>query len=64
MSATHPRPITAHDVARRAGVSQTTVSLVLGGNPRARIASATRERVLRVAEELGYRPNILARGLV
>lgn len=58
------RPVTAHDVARAAGVSQATVSLVLGGNPRARIAAATRERVLRAAEELGYRPNILARGLV
>lgn len=56
--------ITTHDVARRAGVSQATVSLVLGGNPRACVAAATRERVVRAAEELGYRPNILARGLV
>lgn len=56
--------VTTHDVARRAGVSQATVSLVLGGNPRARVAAATRERVVRAAEELGYRPNILARGLV
>ncbi|HET7464980.1 MAG TPA: LacI family DNA-binding transcriptional regulator [Longimicrobium sp.] len=59
-----PRPVTTHDVARRAGVSQATVSLVLSGNPRARVAPATRERVLEAAEELGYRPNILARGLV
>lgn len=58
------RSITTHDVARHAGVSQATVSLVLGGNPRARVAAATRERVLRSAEALGYRPNILARGLV
>lgn len=64
MSSPAPRSVTAHDVAREAGVSQATVSLVLGGNPRARIAAATRERVLRAAEELGYRPNILARGLV
>jgi len=64
MSTTSPRPVTAHDVARAAGVSQATVSLVLGGNPRARIAAATREKVLKAAEELGYRPNILARGLV
>ena len=56
--------VTTRDVARRAGVSQPTVSLVLGGNPRARVASATRARVLRAAEELGYRPNLLARGLV
>ena len=59
-----PRSVTTHDVARRAGVSQATVSLVLSGNPRARVAQATRERVLEAAEELGYRPNILARGLV
>lgn len=59
-----PRPVTTHDVARKAGVSQATVSLVLSGNPRARVAQATRERVLEAAEELGYRPNILARGLV
>ena len=58
------RSITTHDVAARAGVSQATVSLVLGGNPRARVAAATRERVLRAARDLGYRPNIVARSLV
>lgn len=52
------------DVAERAGVSQPTVSLVLGDNPEARVADATRERVLAAARELGYRPNLLARGLV
>jgi DNA-binding LacI/PurR family transcriptional regulator len=56
--------ITTHDVARRAGVSQPTVSLVLSNNPRARVAESTRERVLEAARELGYRPNLLARGLV
>lgn len=56
--------ITSHDVAARAGVSQATVSLVMSGNPRARVAQETRARVRRVAEELGYRPNLLARGLV
>ena len=54
---------TSHDVAARAGVSQPTVSLVLSSNPKARVASATRERVLRAAEELGYRPNVVARSL-
>ena len=57
------RPVTTHDVAHLAGVSQATVSLVLGGNPRARVSAATRERVWEAAGELGYRPNILARGL-
>lgn len=58
------RSVTTHDVAARAGVSQATVSLVLGGNPRARVAQATRERVVRAAEELGYRANLVARSLV
>jgi LacI family transcriptional regulator len=57
------RPITIRDVARRAGVSLSTVSQVLNG--RSGYASATtRDRVLEVARELGYRPNALARGLV
>ena len=55
---------TAHDVAARAGVSQPTVSQVLSGNPKARVSAETRARVLRAAEELGYRPNVLAQGLV
>ncbi|MGQ0560514.1 MAG: LacI family DNA-binding transcriptional regulator [Gemmatimonadota bacterium] len=57
------RAVTVHDVARRAGVSQPTASLVLSGHPTARVAPATRERVRRAAEELGYRPNVVARGL-
>lgn len=57
------RRVTMQDVAERAGVSQPTVSLVLGDNPEARVADATRARVLRAARELGYRPNLLARGL-
>ena len=57
------RPITIRDVARRAGVSLSTVSQVLNG--RAGYASAaTRDRVLTAARDLGYRPNALARGLV
>jgi len=45
-------------------VSQPTVSLILTRNPKARIAQATRERVLKIAEEIGYRPNRLAQALV
>jgi DNA-binding LacI/PurR family transcriptional regulator len=55
--------VTVRDVARAAGVSQPTASLVLGNHPTARVAPATRARVLAVAHELGYRPNVLARGL-
>jgi DNA-binding LacI/PurR family transcriptional regulator len=56
--------VTAHDVARRAGVSQPTVSLVLSRNANARVAPETRERVLEAARELGYVPNVVARSLV
>jgi len=51
-------------VARRAGVSQPLVSLVIAGNRSVRVAAATRDRILRAAEELGYRPNVIARALV
>ena len=56
--------VTAREVARQAGVSQPTVSLVLSRNPKARVAPETRARVIKAAEELGYRPNRLAQGLV
>jgi LacI family transcriptional regulator len=47
--------VTMQDVAREAGVSQSTVSFVLNGNNDVRIADATRERVLATVAELGYR---------
>jgi LacI family transcriptional regulator len=46
---------TMMDVASRAGVSQATVSLVLNGSQGARLSDATRERVRRAADELGYK---------
>ncbi|MEV4355083.1 substrate-binding domain-containing protein [Nonomuraea sp. NPDC049625] len=48
-------------VAELAGVSATTVSHTL--NRRRPVAEETRQRVLQAIEELGYRPNVLARGL-
>lgn len=54
-------PITLDDVARLAGVSPITVSRALHGGS---VAVATRERVLAAAAQLGYLPNLLARGLV
>ena len=56
-------PPTSAEVARRAGVSRTTVSFVLNGVLNRGISEATRARVLAVADELGYRPNIAARTL-
>ena len=51
------------DVAREAGVSQATVSLVMSGKSAGRISDATAESVRRCARELGYRPNVAARAL-
>lgn len=50
-------------VAAYAGVSQTTVSHVLNETPHTRVSEETAARVRAAAEELGYRPNRLARGL-
>jgi LacI family transcriptional regulator, repressor for deo operon, udp, cdd, tsx, nupC, and nupG len=50
-------------VARRAGVSQSTVSLVFSGKGRGRVSEATEENVRRCARELGYRPNVAAQAL-
>jgi DNA-binding LacI/PurR family transcriptional regulator len=55
--------VTSVDVARRAGVSQSTVSLVFSGKGRGRVSAATQETVRRVARELGYRPNVAAQAL-
>ena len=56
-----PRPPTAHDVARLAGVSQSAVSRAFTEG--ASISAKTREKVIAAASALGYRPNILARSL-
>ena len=54
--------VTIHEVARRAGVSVSTVSRALAVPDLVR--ASTRERVLAVAAELGYQPNRAARGLI
>lgn len=53
--------VTLEDVARKAGVSLATASYALNRNRK--IKQETRDRVLKAAEELGYIPNGLARGL-
>jgi LacI family transcriptional regulator len=50
------------DIARSAGVSQSTVSRVMNHDPR--ISEATRERVEAAMARLGYRPNAAARTLI
>jgi LacI family transcriptional regulator len=59
-----PGRVTLQDVADRSGTSRTTAHYVLTGQDRdMRIAEETRRRVLRAANELRYRPNLMARGL-
>jgi DNA-binding LacI/PurR family transcriptional regulator len=55
------RRIGIRDIAAAAGVSATTVSDGLNG--KGRLPEETRERIRRIAEELGYRPNMSARNL-
>ena len=50
-----------YDVSEKAGVSIATVSRVLNGNPN--VSESTRQKVLNVMNELGYTPNVFARGL-
>lgn len=57
------RRIGIKDVAAAAGVSVTTVSHILNEVEGKRINAETRQRVLETAEQLGYAPNGLARGL-
>ncbi len=54
--------VTSFDVARRAGVSQSAVSRVF--TPGASASATTRDKVTKAAEELGYRPNTLARAMI
>ena len=56
------RKVTSQDVARRAGVSQSAVSRVF--TPGASFSEKTAIKVHKAADELGYRPNVLARSLI
>lgn len=57
------RRVTMKDVARRAGVSQPTVSFVLNDRRDVSVAESTRARVLKAAEELHFQPNRAAQSL-
>lgn len=53
--------LTIYDISKKAGVSIATVSRVL--NQYTNVNPETRERVIQVMEEMGYKPNAFARGL-
>jgi LacI family transcriptional regulator len=53
--------VTLKDIAERAGVTAATVSMVINNKPN--ISQATRKKVLKIAKELNYYPNVIARGL-
>lgn len=61
--AADPKRVTAADIARSLGISRATVGFVLNDTPGQTISAATRERVLREAARLGYRPHRAARAL-
>ncbi|MBE5962511.1 MAG: LacI family transcriptional regulator [Lachnospiraceae bacterium] len=50
-----------YDVSQQAGVSIATVSRVMNGNPN--VSEKTKQKVLDVMKEIGYTPNVFARGL-
>jgi LacI family transcriptional regulator len=56
------KKVNIKDIARIAKVSHTTVSRAL--NDKSRIRKETKEKILSIAKELGYRPNFIARSLV
>lgn len=56
--------VTIKDIARSVGASYTTVSLVLNGKAKeSRISEALKNKILETAEEMDYKPNILAQNL-
>lgn len=53
--------VTINDIAKAANVSPSTVSRTIANNPR--ISKKTRERILKLMEEMNYHPNMIARSL-
>lgn len=56
--------VTSMDVAKLAGVSQSSVSRVFNSDSSREVKQETREKVLAAAEQLGYKPNIIARSMI
>ena len=56
--------VTATDVARRAGVSQSDRLPGVESNGKVKVQEEARQRVLQAARELGYRPNAIAQTMI
>lgn len=54
---------TLRDIAEMAGVTQSTVSRILGGNPHFSASEKCRQKILNIAEEYGYQPKLSAKSL-
>ena len=54
-------PVTIHEIARKAKVSIATVSRVV--NDSSLVKSKTKEKVLKIINDMNYQPNLMARGL-
>lgn len=55
--------VTSKDIAKKLNISQSTVSLVVSGKSEGRVSNSMREKILKTADKLGYRPNSAARTL-
>ena len=53
--------VTIYDVARKTGYSTATISLALRGSNK--VKPSTTDLILKTAKQLGYKPNLIARGL-
>lgn len=63
-NASHNKSVTSKDVARLAGVSQSTVSRAFNSIGGKGVRPEARERIMAAAKELGYFPNLVARGMI
>lgn len=57
------KEVTLKEISKRANVSVSTVSAILNNNPTCFAGEKTRKKVIEIAEELGYYPNLLYRSL-
>src|SRR5437899_13057375 len=53
--------VTIYDIAKAVGVAKSTVANALSG--KGTVSEATRQRMLQCAQDMGYRPNVVARSL-